>query len=85
VRSNRKLLIAVAGFAAAFASRAAVNVPLPHGWRVISADAFSPHDGKDLRIGFEARDGMLRLRLPKLALYQVVRVTGAPATVSLDR
>lgn len=54
------------------------TMPLPPHWRVTSVKAFSPQPDEDLRVTFEVENGMLRLRIPRLVLYQIVRISGKP-------
>ena len=52
------------------------RVPLPHGWRADSARAFSPVDKEDLRVTLRQEGSVAVLRLPKLYLYQAIRIQG---------
>ena len=53
-----------------------VRVPLPSRWRVTSLEAFSPCDDEGLAARFEQGGATAVVRIPKLHLYQVIRIAG---------
>lgn len=54
------------------------SVPLPPNWRVTSVEGFSPYSEENLDVTFEQDEGTARLRIPKLHLYQAIRISGEP-------
>ncbi len=57
-----------------------VTLPLPSNWIAQSITAFSPNPGENLHIPFEQQEDLLRLRVPRLEYYQVIRITGHPVS-----
>lgn len=52
------------------------RVPLPLNWRATSVAAFSPYEGEELATLSEQDRSTMTLRIPKLRLYQAVRIAG---------
>jgi hypothetical protein len=55
------------------------SLPFPPGWRVTSVEAFSPHLGESRDVNFEQQGDRVRLRIPRLDLYKVIRIAGEAA------
>ena len=55
------------------------TVLLPPHWQVEGVKAFSPYPDEDLRITFEQEGDAVRLRIPRLHLYKVIRISGRNA------
>ena len=53
-----------------------VAIPVPRGWTALSATAHDPDQEEAARVPFELKEGVLRLRLPRVRIYTVLEIAG---------